>query len=61
METLYKGSILWLTYEQGQIFERFKLNDNFKKMVNQFDNSDLISAIYEVIVVLEIYHKRKII
>ena len=56
-----KGIILWLLYEQGQISERFKLNDNFEKMVNQFDNSDLINAIYEVIVVLKIHDKRKII
>ena len=56
-----KGIILWLLYEQGQISERFKLNDNFEKMVNQFDNSDLINTIYEVIVVLKIHDKRKII
>ena len=31
-----KCSKLWLAYQQGQIFERFKLNDKFINMVNQF-------------------------
>ena len=31
-----KCSKLWLTYQQGQIFERFKLSDKFINMVNQF-------------------------
>ena len=36
-------SILWLSYQQVQIFERFKLNDNFMNMVNQFGISDVTS------------------
>ena len=31
-----KCSILWLASQQGQIFERFKMNDNFINMVNKF-------------------------
>lgn len=31
-----KGSILWLAYQQGQIFEKSKLNEKFIKMVNLF-------------------------
>ena len=31
-----KCSILWLAYQQGQIIERFKLNDKFINMANQF-------------------------
>ena len=29
-----KCIILWLAYQQGQIFERFKLNDKFINTVN---------------------------
>ena len=31
-----KCSILWLADQLGQIFERFKINDNFIYMVNKF-------------------------
>ena len=33
--TSNKCIILWPAYQQGQIFERFKLNDNFINMVNK--------------------------
>ena len=33
-----KCSILWLGYQQVPILERFKLNDYFMNMVNQFGN-----------------------
>lgn len=32
-----KCSILWPAYLPGQIFERFKVNNNFINMVNQFE------------------------
>ena len=32
-----KCSILWPAYLSGQIFERFKVNNNFINMVNQFE------------------------
>ena len=35
MEKIIK-SILWLAYQQCQIFERFKMNDNFISMVKKF-------------------------
>ena len=35
MEKIIK-SILWLAYQQCQIFERFKMNDNFINMVKKF-------------------------
>ena len=28
-----KYNILWLAYQQGQIFEKFKMNDNFIDIV----------------------------
>ena len=31
-----KCNILWLVYQQGKKFERFKANDKFINMVNQF-------------------------
>ena len=31
-----KCNILWLAYQQGQIFERFKMNDNFIDMAKKF-------------------------
>ena len=36
-----KCSILWLAYQQDQIFERFKVNSKFKNMMNQFGISKL--------------------
>ena len=45
-----KCSILWLAYQQGQIFERFKLNDNFINMVNRFGNSKS-TMIFEISIV----------
>ena len=30
-----KCNILWLAYQQGQIFEKFKMNDNFIDMVKK--------------------------
>ena len=56
-----KEKLLQFAYKQGQIFERSKLNYNFINIVNQFDNSDVINTINEVIVTLKIYEKRKII
>ena len=29
-------NILWLTYQKGQIFEQFKLNENFIAMAKEF-------------------------
>ena len=34
MEKIIK-SILWLAYQQCQIFERFKMNDNFINRINK--------------------------
>ena len=31
----YKCNILWLAYQQGKIFKKFKANDKFINMVNQ--------------------------
>ena len=31
-----KCNILWLASQQGQIFEKFKINDNFIDMVKKF-------------------------
>ena len=31
-----KCNILWLAYQQGQIFEKFKINDNFINTVKEF-------------------------
>ena len=28
-----KSNILWLAYQQGQIFEKFKANENFIDMI----------------------------
>ena len=56
-----KYNILWFAYQQFQIFERFKLNDNFMNMVDQFGISDVINTINEMIMVLKIYEKKKII
>ena len=64
METIIrsnKHSVLRFAYQQIQIFERFKLNNNFMNMVNQFGNSDVINTINETIVALKIDEKRKII
>ena len=36
MEKSKKCSILWLAYQQSQIFEGFKMNDNFINMDNKF-------------------------
>ena len=36
-----KCSILWLAYQQDQIFERFKVNNKFINMMNQFGISKL--------------------
>ena len=39
MEKIIKSktcNILWLAYKQGQIFEKFKMNDNFIDMVKKF-------------------------
>ena len=36
-----KCSILWLAYQQDQIFERFKVNSKFINMMNQFGISKL--------------------
>ena len=55
-----KYSILWLAYQQIQIFERFQLNDNFMNMANQFGIFDFISAINEIIVVLKIYENKRL-
>ena len=30
-----KCNILWLAYQQGEIFEKFKMNDNFIDMVKK--------------------------
>ena len=30
-----KSNILWLAYQQGQIFEKFKVNENFIDMVKK--------------------------
>ena len=38
-----KHNILWLAYQQGQIFEKFKMNDNFIDMVK---NLGLINPPY---------------
>ena len=55
-----KYSILWLAYQQIQIFERFQLNDNFMNMANQFGIFDFINAINEIIVVLKIYENKRL-
>ena len=34
-----KSNILWLTYQYGKIFEKFKSNEKFVKIVNQVDVS----------------------
>ena len=34
-----KCNILWLAYQQGQMFEKFKMNDNFINMVKEFNIS----------------------
>ena len=61
LEVPNKYIILWLAYQQVQIFERFKSNNNFMNIVNQFGNSDVINTINETIVALKTYEKRKII
>ena len=42
-----KCSILWLAYLQDKIFQKFKSNDKFKNMANQFrvSNSIMVSEI----------------
>ena len=32
-----KCNILWLAYQKSQIFEKFKMNDNFINMVKEFN------------------------
>ena len=32
-----KCNILWIAYQQGQIFEKFKMNDNFIDMVKNLE------------------------
>ena len=57
-----KYTILWLPYQQVQIFARFKLKEIFMNMLNQFGIYDAINTINEIIVAaLKIYEKRKII
>ena len=34
-----KCSILWLAYQQGQIFEKLKVNENFINMVKELGTS----------------------
>ena len=34
-----KRTILWLAYQQGKIFEKFKTNNKFINMVNYFEIS----------------------
>ena len=45
-----KCNILWLAYQQGQILERFKMNDNFIKMVKKIgiSKSTMVFKIYIV-------------
>ena len=47
-----KYNILSLVYHQVQIFERFKLNNEF---MNQFGIYDVINTVNEIIVALKIY------
>ena len=47
-----KYNILSLVYQQVQIFERFKLNNEF---MNQFGIYDVINKVNEIIVALKIY------
>ena len=47
-----KYNILSLVYQQVQIFERFKLNNEF---MNQFGIYDVINTVNEIIVALKIY------
>ena len=47
-----KCSILWLSYQQGQIFERFKLSDNFINIVNKFGISKYTVVFKKLIVKL---------
>ena len=44
-----KFSILCLTYLLGQLFQRFKMNDNFINMVNKFgiSKSNMVFKIYK--------------
>ena len=55
-----KYIILWLAYQQVQIFEKFKLNDDFINMANQFGISAVINTINEIMVVLTIYEKKRL-
>ena len=55
-----KYKISWLAQQKVQIFERFKLNDNFVNMVNQFGICDIINTINEIVVILKIYMRKKI-
>ena len=45
-----KCNILWLIYQQGQIFEKFKMNDNFINMVKEFkiSKSNVLFKIFVV-------------
>ena len=45
-----KCSILWLTYQQGKIFETFKSNNKFINMINQFGISKSM-MIFEIYIV----------
>ena len=56
-----KYSILWLANQQVQILERFKLNYNFRNMVNQFTVYGVINTINEIIVLLKMYATKKIV
>ena len=45
-----KCSILRLSYQQGQIFERFKLSDNFINIVNKFGISKY-TMVFKILIV----------
>lgn len=56
-----KYSILQLSQQQVQIIQRFKLSGNFINMLNQFGIFDVINTINDIIMILKIYEKKKII
>ena len=45
-----KSDMLWLAYQQGQIFEKFKANEDFIDMIKNlgFSKSTIIFKIYTV-------------
>ena len=45
-----KCKILWLAYQQGQILQRFKLNDNFINIENKFGISKSTMA-FKILIV----------